>query len=186
MFPIISIEIPASVTTIEDYAFWISQLTNFTCQENSKLASIGTQAFAYTSLTSITIPDSVGTISSSAFASCHLQTIKINCQTLNHNNIVTVLNNIGNRTAQIHTLQIALSSSLLDSFADDEALKDYVAEILAIPTDNALIAAILEKHGLFELDLSNTDFTQEDIAGLPKTLPWTVIAGGERKTHPVQ
>ena len=68
-----SIEIPSSVTSIGDYAFYYCiSLTSITFGENSQLASIGSEAFDWCrSLTSIEIPNSVTSIGESAFSSCH-------------------------------------------------------------------------------------------------------------------
>ena len=77
-----SIEIPAMVTTIGDYAFSnCKYLGTVTFAENSALKTIGAHAFQYcgtitTTLTSITIPKSVTTIYASAFYGCSkLQTV---------------------------------------------------------------------------------------------------------------
>jgi hypothetical protein len=86
----------------------------------------------------------------------------------------------------IHTLRIALSSSLLATKSPAD-LKSYVAGILALnPEGNDIINAILEKpHGLFELDISNTSLTPSDISGMPELLPTglplkVIFANGER------
>ena len=65
-----SLEIPDSVTTIGDYAFWVcSSLTSVTIGDS--VTSIGNLAFyGCISLTSITIPDSVTSIGDSAFEYC--------------------------------------------------------------------------------------------------------------------
>jgi hypothetical protein len=238
--PITSIIIPDSVTTIGGKAFFLTQLTNIIFSENSKLESIGSGAFEYTPLLSITIPntvrtienyafkdslitsiiipDSVTTIGAHAFANtpitgvtipdsvtlveyygygtfsnCPFQTIKINCNKQlpsNANNIMTILGDMSNKMecqiSNINTLQIAISSSLVENNAID--LEAYIAGILALENtvSNTIIKAISKKSGLFELDLSNTDLTQADIVGLKKTLPWTVIADGERIEYGIQ
>jgi hypothetical protein len=141
------------------------------------VTEIGTNAFDHTALTSLTIPDSVANISSYAFSCGTLQTVKINCCTEEENNIVTTLGNIYpySSTLDLHTLQIALSSSI--AAKPSANLLNYVAKILALesPTDNAIINAISNNSGLFELDLSNTELTQANIDSMNKTLPWTVI-----------
>ena len=78
--PLTSINIPDSVTTIEEGAFrGCSKLTTVTFSENSQLITIGEAAFQYcSSLTSIYIPDSITTIGPSAFSYCfNLKTITI-------------------------------------------------------------------------------------------------------------
>jgi hypothetical protein len=186
-----SITIPAAVTTIAEYAFKSSpKLTNIVFQENSALKSIGKQAFYNIPIASITIPDSV-TIGAEAFYKCPFKIIKINCRTLDPNDITTMLSRMYSTgiglNSEIDTLQIAFSSLLIDEKSLEE-IKDYVAGVLSLnnPKNNALINAIYNKSGLFELDLSNTDFIQDDIANLPKTLPWTVIADGKRIKYEIQ
>jgi len=69
---ITSVEIPNSVTSIDFYAFvFCDGLTSVKFAENSKLTSIGFDAFdGCNSLTSIEIPNSVTSIDSYAFAGC--------------------------------------------------------------------------------------------------------------------
>jgi hypothetical protein len=66
-----SVEIPNSVTSIGNFAFYnATSLTSITFEADSLLTSIGDYAFyEATSLTSITIPDSVTSIGSYAFYS---------------------------------------------------------------------------------------------------------------------
>lgn len=68
--PITSVEIPNSVTTIDDYAFnGCFYLTSVTIPNN--VISIGNGAFTHCeNLASVTIPNSVTTIDSYAFSSC--------------------------------------------------------------------------------------------------------------------
>ena len=92
-----SIQIPDTVTTIEEYAFAGNQLTNVTIPDsvitigshafpNNRLIDakisnnatlIGTQAFAFNKLTSIDIPDSVTEIGSGAFEGNQLTNVTI-------------------------------------------------------------------------------------------------------------
>ena len=67
-----SIEIPASVTSIGDWAFYsCSSLTSLTFGENSQLTSIGDWAFSDCySLSSIEIPNSVTSMGEYAFFGC--------------------------------------------------------------------------------------------------------------------
>jgi hypothetical protein len=118
----------------------------------------------------------VTTIEGGAFFNCSsLTKININCQPKLGNNIVTTLNNMSScNTSNLNTLQVTLSQSLLDSFADDNALKDYIAEILALTTSNGIINAISTHSGTFNLDLSNTNLTSADIDSLNNPLQWTV------------
>lgn len=67
-----SLTIPASVTEIQDSAFaWGSNFTSISFAETSQLQSIGNNAFAgCSSLSSLTLPDSVQSIGSSVFGGC--------------------------------------------------------------------------------------------------------------------
>lgn len=69
---LVSIHIPASVTTIGSYAFDMSsRLEAVTFAENSQLTTIGYAAFSWcTKLTSIALPASVTTIGEYAFYDC--------------------------------------------------------------------------------------------------------------------
>lgn len=75
--PLIAIEIPASVESIENHAFdWPSStLTSVTFEEGSRLFSIGEDAFSDTPLTSIEIPASVERIGKRAFANSQIESI---------------------------------------------------------------------------------------------------------------
>jgi hypothetical protein len=151
------------------------------------LTTIGNNAFEGTLLTEITIPDTA-VIGDDAFSGCQLQIVKINCKTPGSNNILTILNSMRAKckcnsncsTTDIHTLKVALTSSLLESFEEDkEALLDYIKGILEIGKDNGVIDDILDnKEGLFELDLSNAELTPQDIDSIPEldmVLPWKII-----------
>ena len=75
---LVSISMPASITTIEEFAFrYCTNLSNITLTND--IISIGAYAFqGCTSLTSFTVPDSVTSIGSHAFISCtELKTINI-------------------------------------------------------------------------------------------------------------
>ena len=70
-----SIEIPASVETIENNAFeGCTALTTVTFEKGSQLKTIGSGAFQASSLQSIEIPASVDTIESAAFYNCEALT----------------------------------------------------------------------------------------------------------------
>jgi len=63
------------VVSIDNYAFYYCEsLESISFGKNSQLTSIGNQAFAYASLTSIAIPDSVTNIGKDAFYGCHALT----------------------------------------------------------------------------------------------------------------
>jgi hypothetical protein len=184
----------SKLESIGDFAFYdCSQFTSITIPN---VTTIGEYAFSNCSqLTSITIPDSVS-ISVFAFDNCPVEAVNINCQALNSNNIITTLYDIfndrsgNNNIINIKVLRIALSASLVAQKSLTQ-IKEYVAGILNIPyttnyTCEKFLNAITNNLGTFELDLSNMDLTQEDIADIPKTLPWIVIAGGERKTYAIQ
>lgn len=76
------IHIPASVTIIEGSAFiGCYSLKYVTFAKESKLASIGTQAFTGTALCEIVIPNSVTTFGTSVFANCYeLRSVKLPLQ----------------------------------------------------------------------------------------------------------
>ena len=76
-----SIYIPASVTSIGEYAFYnATGLTSVSFGARSLLTTIGVYAFRRTSsLKSITIPDSVTNIAPDAFYNSELTTVYINC-----------------------------------------------------------------------------------------------------------
>ena len=76
---LLSVEIPASVTSIAGSAFYkCTGLTSVSFATGSQLASIGTYAFYNcTNLASITIPNGVTTISNNAFNSAGLTSIAI-------------------------------------------------------------------------------------------------------------
>lgn len=64
---ITEIEIPASVTRIDKYAFSESNLSILTFADGSLLKAIGNEAFKKTNLTSLTVPDNLKVIGSYAF-----------------------------------------------------------------------------------------------------------------------
>jgi hypothetical protein len=70
-----SYEVPASVTAIENYAFYDSSLEIIIFKSGSQLKSIGDYAFRGTSITSIVIPASVTAIGNYAFYDSYLETI---------------------------------------------------------------------------------------------------------------
>ena len=82
---IFTVEIPASVTSIDDYAFYeCISLTNVAFGEHSQLTYIGSGAFyRCNSLTSITIPDSVTLINGGAFVLCDCLAEVYNYSSLN-------------------------------------------------------------------------------------------------------
>jgi len=74
-----SINIPASVTSIGDYAFQYSNLSTITFDVNSLLTSIGDYAFGYSDISEIIIPTSILTIGNNSFYLCAaLVNIQIN------------------------------------------------------------------------------------------------------------
>ncbi len=72
----LSVEIPASVTSIGESAFeggsWSDdpKINNITLADGSKLQTIGARAFAYSLLTSFEVPATVTSIGAGAFANC--------------------------------------------------------------------------------------------------------------------
>ena len=69
-------EIPGSVVEIEDYAFRSARLLeSITFDENSQLEKIGSYAFEYTRITSVSIPKSVEVIGYRAFSGSGLETV---------------------------------------------------------------------------------------------------------------
>lgn len=75
-----SIELPATVKSIGAYAFYgMQSLQEIRLPADSQLTEIGTEAFAYTGLTSFTMPASLRTIRANAFQGCHeLEFIQFN------------------------------------------------------------------------------------------------------------
>jgi hypothetical protein len=67
-----SINIPASVQTIGDYAFQYSNLSTIVFDGNSVLTNIGNFSFSYSKISEIIIPPSVQTIGNNAFYLCPL------------------------------------------------------------------------------------------------------------------
>ncbi|CAN2226040.1 Listeria/Bacterioides repeat [Candidatus Nanopelagicaceae bacterium] len=62
-----SVTLPASLVTINTFAFMTSGLTSITFGSPSKLKTIGIKAFSYTGLTTITIPTSVNSLGGAPF-----------------------------------------------------------------------------------------------------------------------
>ena len=76
---ITSIQVPASVTSIGDAAFWRSSLEVIVFEEDSKLQSIGQRAFYDTAIKEITLSGPLQSIGQSAFSFCgNLETVTIN------------------------------------------------------------------------------------------------------------
>lgn len=74
-----SVQIPASVESIGDYAFSNNQIFSLDLPSNGKLTSIGVVAFAYNSLSGkLAIPDNLKTISGDAFRDNQLSSVTIN------------------------------------------------------------------------------------------------------------
>ena len=74
---LININIPNTVTSIENYVFKSVPITGYTL--NSKVTSIGIGSFQNSKITNITIPESVTSIGAFAFGNCsNLQTITFN------------------------------------------------------------------------------------------------------------
>ena len=71
---LISVTLPASITTIMDGAFFGNQLSSINLRN---VTSIGNSAFSNNLLTSITIPDTVTDIGGGAFSSNYLTTVVI-------------------------------------------------------------------------------------------------------------
>ena len=74
---ITSVTIPASVTTIESYAFASSTLSSITFAAGSKLSFIDTGAFESTDLTSLTLPNAPLSIGDNAFKNCGLTSLDL-------------------------------------------------------------------------------------------------------------
>ncbi len=73
---IVSVSIPASVTTISEYAFsGCTSLQNVSFADGSQLESIGESSFYGTALQSITFPETLVSIGEGAFAYTHLQSV---------------------------------------------------------------------------------------------------------------
>jgi hypothetical protein len=77
---LMSVSIPASITTIDDYAFYgCSSLTEVTFSPDSALTSIGNATFSQTMLTNVALPSSLTVLSNDAFDS-HVQFTCVNLE----------------------------------------------------------------------------------------------------------
>lgn len=73
---ILTLNLPNSIQTIDQYAFQY-MTGSLVFAQDSTIETIGERAFAYYSNTSVTLPDSVLTISSNAFDSSSIQTLTV-------------------------------------------------------------------------------------------------------------
>jgi len=69
-----AVTLPSTLVTINNYAFMTSGLTSVTFTPTSNLKTIGISAFAYTSLTSFTIPSSLTSLQGAPFYNSNLLT----------------------------------------------------------------------------------------------------------------
>ena len=75
---ITKVTIPSSVTTIDPFAFYfVNSLEEVVFAKNSKLTTIGAEAFGATSLKNIVLPEGLTTIGECAFFDCPLEKIYI-------------------------------------------------------------------------------------------------------------
>jgi GH24 family phage-related lysozyme (muramidase) len=82
--------IPSTVTTIGDFAFDLSRLTDVTIPDG--VASIGNVSFYFTALTSVTIPESVASIAPYAFGdSLELAAINVDPNNLAYSSLNGIL-----------------------------------------------------------------------------------------------
>lgn len=108
---IISIQVPASVTSIGNAAFWRSSLEVIVFEEGSKLQSIGQNAFYDTAIKEITLLGPMQSIGQSAFRFCgNLETVTINGTNLEIGD--SVFRNCGSlMTVNISAYSLTIGSS---------------------------------------------------------------------------
>lgn len=109
---ITSIQVPASVTSIGNAAFWSSSLEVIVFEEDSKLQSIGQSAFYDTAIKEITLSGPLQSIGRSAFGFCgNLETVTIDGTNLEIGD--SVFTNCGSLT----TVNLSADSLTIGRFA---------------------------------------------------------------------
>lgn len=136
----LTVNIPQSITQIEEYAFDHSGVDVVNFNENSQLEYIGSRAFYTSSLKSVVIPKSVTYISSNAFAYCYyLGNIEFEqgCQ------IVNILSNTfassGGRASAAFDIDLTTCINL--KTLEDSAFKNVPLKNLKLPSTLTSIAA---------------------------------------------
>ncbi len=112
-----------TITSISDNAFFKNQLTTLTFEPNSKLTTIGNQAFQDNKLTSLDIPDSVTSIGNQAFNENQITSLIIP-------NSVTSIGESAFRTNQLTSLTIPNS---VTSIGDSAFYMNYLTSLTFEP-----------------------------------------------------
>ena len=152
-----SIEIPASVTSIGDYAFYCTNLTTVTFAAGSQLTSIGANAFDGTGLTSIEIPASVTSIGENAFESCNkLTSITIPAS------VTSIGDGAFGYCSNLSTMTVAAGNAVYDSRDNCNAIIEKSTNTLIIGCKNSTIPddvtsigawAFIGCHGLTSIEI---------------------------------
>lgn len=164
--------IPSSVTSIGDYSFYYSTLSNITIP--SSVISIGASAFSYCmELTTVTIPSSVTTIGQFAFGNSYkLNTIyAYPTSPIDLSSSAIVFSNIDIDNS---TLYVPYGSKAAYSVADQWKDFKYIIELPnQVPLANAGYDLTVEENSIFNLDGT----ASTDPEGHELTYLWTIPAG---------
>ena len=157
---LISVTLPASVTKIEDGAFFgCSQLESITFPENSMLTEIGMSAFSHCkSLKSVVIPKGVTLISQSAFESCEaLSEVTIPY------GVTTICSYVFSGCTSLRTINIPESVTVIEAFA----FKYTGLRSVTIPRSvTACGGAFIECEQLTEVRVAADNFHYKSIDGV--------------------
>ena len=136
----LTVNVPQSITQIEEYAFDHSGVDVVNFNENSQLEYIGSRAFYTSSLKSVVIPKSVTYISSNAFAYCYyLGNIEFEqgCQIVNI--LSSTFANSGGRASAAFDIDLTTCINL--KTLEDSAFKNVPLKNFKLPSTLTSIAA---------------------------------------------